>query len=89
MYPGLQTFIDTQNIWRRAKGEPEYTIATLTPEIADELYQAIDCALSPENLTCDGQLNRGEVRAKMTFLHAAAADLETLGYMKPDNVWEI
>jgi hypothetical protein len=43
---------------------------------------SVCCALSPENLSCDGELPRGAVRAKFRLL---TARLEALGreYGKP------
>jgi hypothetical protein len=35
----------------------------------------IDCALSPENLSCDGELPRAEVNRRYRELTAAAKDL--------------
>ena len=37
--------------------------------------EAIDSALSPENLTCDGELPRAEVNRRYRELTAAAKDL--------------
>jgi hypothetical protein len=35
----------------------------------------IDCKLSPENLSCDGELSRTEVNRRYRALTAAAKDL--------------
>jgi hypothetical protein len=43
-------------------------------EIADE----IDCALSPENLTCDGELSRSAVDRKYRMLTRCARELQKL-----------
>jgi hypothetical protein len=37
--------------------------------------QSIDCELSPENLTCDGELPRSEVDRRYKALTSAAKDL--------------
>ena len=43
-----------------------------------ELLEQIDCQLSPENLTCDGELSASQVREKSNLLRGAQAYLETL-----------
>lgn len=43
-----------------------------------KIADSIDGALSPENLTCDGELSRGQVQARYRQLTAAARDLQKL-----------
>lgn len=40
--------------------------------------EIIDAALSPENLTCDGELSAGQVRARYRELTAVARELQQL-----------
>lgn len=40
--------------------------------------EIIDSALSPENLTCDGELSAGQVRARHRELTAVARELQQL-----------
>lgn len=40
--------------------------------------EIIDSALSPENLTCDGELSAGQVRARYRELTAVARELQQL-----------
>ena len=42
------------------------------------IAQSIDSALSPENLSCDGELSAREVNAKYRFLSKAAEQLMKL-----------
>lgn len=69
----LQTYIDQKNRWNAIfKGEQfEIDTAKGRQRVAD----SIDAALSPENLTCDGELSRTEVNARYKSLTAAAKDL--------------
>ena len=72
----LQAYIDSKNK-RNAifKGEQfEIKTAKGRQRVADSL----DCDLSPENLTCDGELSRTEVNAKFKRLTGAAMDLRKL-----------
>ena len=69
----LQTYIDNKNRWNAIfKGEQfELETAKGRQRVADSL----DADLSPENLSCDGELSRSQIRAKHTALTAAANEL--------------
>ena len=72
----LQTFIDQKNRWNSFfKGE-QYEIAT--PAGRQRVADMIDSALSPENLTCDGELPRAEVNRRYKELMTAAKQLKKL-----------
>ena len=38
----------------------------------------IDCSLSPENLTCDGELSRGQIQTKYRMLTRCAQELQSI-----------
>ena len=69
----LQEFVAQKNHWNSFfKGEQyEIQSAKGRQRVAD----MIDAALSPENLTCDGELPRAEVNRRYRELTAAAKDL--------------
>ena len=72
----LQTFIDQKNKWNAIfKGE-QYEIQT--PKGRQRVADMIDSALSPENLTCDGELSRTEVNRRYKELSTAAKQLMKL-----------
>lgn len=54
------------------------------PNKANALQWArkIECALSPENLTCDGELSRADVKRKAAMLNAAMAHVEKVAGRK-------
>ena len=72
----LQEFIAQKNHWNSFfKGEQyEIQSAKGRQRIAD----MIDAALSPENLTCDGELSRTEVNRRYKELMTAAKQLKKL-----------
>ena len=43
-----------------------------------KIANRIDSALSPENLTCDGELSASQVRARYKALTKAAAELQKI-----------
>ena len=72
----LQTYIDNKNRWNAIfKGE-HYEIETARGR--QRIADALDADLSPENLTCDGELPRAEVKRRWNALASAARDLKKL-----------
>jgi len=72
----LQAFIDQKNHWNSFfKGE-QYEIQTAQGR--QRVADMIDAALSPEHLTCDGELSRTEVNRRFKELDAAAKQLRKL-----------
>jgi hypothetical protein len=76
----LTTFIDNKNkyqaLFRGQRIEPLYEVQTAAGR--KRVAEMIDCALSPENLSCDGELPRAEVNRRYRELTAAAKDLVKL-----------
>jgi hypothetical protein len=72
----LQTYIDRKNQWNKLFKGKQYEIATAKGR--QEVADSIDAELSPENLTCDGELPRSQVQARYKVLTSAARDLKKL-----------
>ena len=72
----LQAYIDQKNKWNAIFNSRQYEITTAAgrQQVADSL----DADLSPENLTCDGELPRSQVQARYRQLSAAARELQKL-----------
>ena len=72
----LVKFIEQKNHWNSFfKGE-QYEIQTAKGR--QRVADMIDAALSPENLTCDGELSRTEVNRRYKELMTAAKQLKKL-----------
>ena len=72
----LTQFVAQKNHWNSFfKGE-QYEIQTAQGR--QRVADMIDSALSPENLTCDGELPRAEVNRRYKELMTAARDLKRL-----------
>jgi hypothetical protein len=72
----LAKFIEQKNHWNSFfKGE-QYEIQTASGR--QRVADMIDAALSPENLTCDGELPRAEVNRRYKELMTAAKQLKKL-----------
>ena len=72
----LEKFIEQKNHWNSFfKGE-QYEIQTAAGR--QRIADMIDAALSPENLTCDGELSRTEVNRRYNELMTAGKQLKKL-----------
>jgi hypothetical protein len=72
----LQNFVDQKNHWNSFFKGTQYSLNTKADRQA--LANMIDSALSPENLTCDGELPRAEVNRRYKELMTAAKQLKKL-----------
>jgi len=86
----LQTYIDNKNkymaLFRGQRIEPLYEIKTAAGR--QRVAEAIDCELSPENLSCDGELPRAVVNRRYRELTAAAKDLVKLDPSMAQHMYE-
>jgi hypothetical protein len=73
----LTTFIDNKNryaaLFKGQRTEPLYEVQTAAGR--KRVAEMIDSDLSPENLSCDGELPRAEVNRRYKELTSAAKDL--------------
>lgn len=83
----LQQYIDHKNVWRSLTKQPLYDINNLTANDVTVLCQSLDGDLSPENLTCDGEISASQAQAKYRFYVRVARDLEKTGH--PVTLYEI
>ena len=72
----LQKYIDQKNKWHKMFKGKEYEIQTSKGR--QEVADCLDCDLSPETLSCDGELTRSQVQARYRTLTQAAKELQKL-----------
>jgi hypothetical protein len=86
----LKTYIDNKNkymsLFCGQRTEALYEVQTAAGR--KRVAETIDCALSPENLTCDGELPRAEVNRRYRELTAAARDLIKLDPAMAQHMYE-
>lgn len=70
----LKAFVDQENQWRSIVYKGKNLLTLDTPEGRRE----IDSQLSPENLSCDGELSLTQVRARYSRLVAVAKQLKAI-----------
>jgi hypothetical protein len=68
----LNEFVDRENKWASIFGN---TVEIKTAKGRKDVANRIDCALSPENLHCDGEISAAEANRKFRFLTKAAEQL--------------
>jgi len=70
----LNALIKQENAWASIfNNHTAYEVTTVAGR--RRVAEMIDCKLSPENLSCDGELPMSQVRARYRALTAAAQDL--------------
>ena len=72
----LQKYIDQKNRWNILIKSPQFEIKTAQGR--QSVANSLDCDLSPENLSCDGELSRSQVQAKYRALTQVAKELQKL-----------
>lgn len=72
----LKEFVDRENKWASIFGNKPLSLQSATDR--KKIASSIDCALSPENLHCDGEISAAEANRKFRFLTKAAEQLMKL-----------
>jgi hypothetical protein len=72
----LKAYVDQKNRWDTIFGTPALDLNN--PQDRQRIAENIDSDLSPENLSCDGELPISQVRARYKQLTAAARELQQL-----------
>ena len=69
----LEQYVENKNKWRAIF--KERPLSLLNREDRQAIANGIDSEMSPENLTCDGELPRSVVQLKMRNLTRCAEEL--------------
>jgi hypothetical protein len=72
----LTAYVDRKNSFAKIFGSRQLSLQNATDRQA--IADSIDSDLSPENLTCDGELSRSQVQARYKTLTKAAKELQKL-----------
>ena len=72
----LNEFVERENKFGSIFGNTPLSL--LNAKDRQRIAEKIDAALSPENLSCDGELPRAEVQRRFKFLTSAASQLKQL-----------
>jgi hypothetical protein len=69
----LEAFVDQENAWERLLKQPELSL--LNARDRQRIADKIDSQLSPENLSCDGELSRTQINQRYRHLVRCAEEL--------------
>jgi hypothetical protein len=72
----LKAYLDQRNAFNKIFGTTPLSLDTAADR--QRIAEMIDGELSPENLTCDGELSRSAVQQRYRQLTAAARELKQL-----------
>jgi hypothetical protein len=71
----IEQYVDQKNQWAGLFGGQRLSL--LNKADRQRIADSLDADLSPENLTCDGELPRAEVQKRYNFLTRAAKELKS------------
>ena len=69
----LEAYVENKNRWRLIFTQKPLSL--LNAEDRQTIANSIDSELSPENLTCDGELSGAQVQQKFRYLTRCAEEL--------------
>lgn len=72
----LEQYVERKNKWRAIFNQP--ALSLLNAKDRQTIADGIDGELSPENLTCDGELPRSVVQLKFRELTRCAQELKSI-----------
>lgn len=72
----LEAFVERENRWGALFGNKPLSL--LNAKDRQKIADIIDSRLSPENLSCDGELSRTEVNRRYRELTRAAQELQSI-----------
>lgn len=67
----LNRYIRNKNFRLKMFGQ----VCLVLPRDVKRIMDMLECDMSPENLTCDGELDRTEVNGKLKFLKSVEREL--------------
>lgn len=74
----LTTYVDRKNSFGLLFNSKFRQLSLQKAEDRQRIANMIDAELSPENLTCDGELSRSQVQARYKELMAVVKELQKL-----------
>ena len=83
----LTQYLDRKNSFAKIFGNKELSLQNASDR--KRIAESIDSDLSPENLTCDGELPRGQVQARYKSLTTAAKELIKLDPTVAQYIYEL
>ena len=71
-------YVEQRNFYNKPFNKPLLDADALTSQQVAELLDCLEGDLSPENLTCDGELRGAALKKKATMLNGAKRELTAI-----------
>ena len=72
----LEQYVDRKNAFATLFGKP--ALSLLNAKDRQKIADSLDADMSPENLTCDGEVRGTALMAKSKFLFRCRAELQSI-----------
>ena len=72
----IEQYVERKNSFAKLFGTKPLSL--LNAKDRQTIADSLDADLSPENLTCDGEVRGAQLQAKYKFLTRAAAELQSI-----------
>jgi hypothetical protein len=72
----LEQYVDQKNSWGAIFGQKPLSL--MNAKDRQRIAESLDSDLSPENLTCDGEVRGAQLQAKYRMLTRAAQELQSI-----------
>ena len=72
----LEQYVDQKNSWGKIFGKTPLSL--LNAKDRQAIANSLDSDLSPENLTCDGEIRGAQLQAKYRYLTRCAQELQSI-----------
>jgi hypothetical protein len=72
----LEHYVEQKNSWGAIFGKP--ALSLLNAKDRQSIANSLDADLSPENLTCDGEVRGAALQKKSAYLNRCAAELVSI-----------
>jgi len=72
----IEQYVERKNSFAKLFGTK--TLSLLNAKDRQAIADSLDSDLSPENLTCDGEVRGAQLQAKYRFLTRAAQELQSI-----------
>lgn len=70
----LKAYVESKNKWNAIFGGKPLSLQSAADR--QKIAEDIDCALSPENISCDGELPASQIRARRNALIKVVKELK-------------
>lgn len=72
----IEHYVEDLNRWGAVFGSPPVSLMNAADR--QQIAASLDSALSPENLSCDGEVRGAELQTKYRYLTRAAKELQSI-----------